>query len=794
MTNNRMKLLFMATLFFLALPLMLVGNSAMAADFPYAYDGAIHNGTTGLWEGPAATATCFGNYATDTVGTAPHLLDITTFPSGTKCSTTENHPTWYTTSYPDSSTCSGAGLSWSSSSGCRNKYTDNPAYATQRSQYQCLYCHSGGHATNRAGYLKGGHKNMSRKADGLPWAGSIENGSSIYTGYLWNNPGTTAAGTPYLATTDATTPVPVFWIYDGWIGTAPRAASPGGSYNCGRCHTTGWTADGSMNTTKEPYASFGANIFTDVNLSAYDDNNVSQTYSSWDQFGILCSRCHNAKVGGHANSNTGAGTDDMEFPNPTGTPPITNGDAAASQNVVCYNCHRQVDSHNLPLDEATRNIGTELKIANSHGALAITSHANGYLNSPHAMFSGTYGQLGDSTKYASIFLEHYGSACAACHNLHDSVTDDAVGGTPWNNECGLNCHTQSPTDPYAKQLSQIGHPGGAGTPLANATADDPVSACATCHMPGGIHLFRINPDPSYTTFTTVGQNVPTVLNSEGYPEAFVDLDMACGQCHGGSSTTTTNGAPYISKGCLASYASVMHGGAIAYQSACSSLPPTTTISTPTIDCNFATAGSTVTFTNDAAGGSGGTLQGILVAWGDGVVSTWNPANTSGAMPATFTHTYLTTPLTLNGSTFTVTLTAVDADGGSSTVQCPIGIWTSGTQNSFSGQVTADAGQCGAPDSTKCTAAGVPWSCCTGAGTGCPATSPVGGAYVWLNYTTGTAPNTVTHTMVTGTDASGNYSFDNVPSGTGYTITATKGSYKITCDSVVNSASNCTCTN
>ena len=40
---------------------------------------------------------------------------------------------------------------------------------------------------------------------------------------------------------------------------------------------------------------------------------------------------------------------------------------------------------------------------------------------------------------------------------------------------------------------------------------------------------------------------------------WVDLDLACGQCHGGSiGTTTYNGAPYISKTALAAAATGMH--------------------------------------------------------------------------------------------------------------------------------------------------------------------------------------------------------------------------------------------
>jgi len=77
------------------------------------------------------------------------------------------------------------------------------------------------------------------------------------------------------------------------------------------------------------------------------------------------------------------------------------------------------------------------------------------------------------------------------------------------------------------------------------------------------HFWRINVDPAFETFDhTAG--APNTYDEEGYAAMGVDLDMACGQCHGGTAGTgaTTNGAPYLSKANLAPYASIMHGGAV----------------------------------------------------------------------------------------------------------------------------------------------------------------------------------------------------------------------------------------
>ncbi len=81
------------------------------------------------------------------------------------------------------------------------------------------------------------------------------------------------------------------------------------------------------------------------------------------------------------------------------------------------------------------------------------------------------------------------------------------------------------------------HSGGVGTPLEHM-ATDPMEACVICHMPEGEHLFRINVDADYSTRPmpaaltgTVNANAAADGN---YPSAvWVDLDGACGKCHGG---------------------------------------------------------------------------------------------------------------------------------------------------------------------------------------------------------------------------------------------------------------------
>jgi hypothetical protein len=185
-----------------------------------------------------------------------------------------------------------------------------------------------------------------------------------------------------------------------------------------------------------------------------------------------------------------------------------------------------------------------------------------------------------------------------------------------------NCHvdnrTTGATDANAPQVGMvmIKHPKGPGTPFDTAEYE---SACVVCHMAtqavensnqvsAAVHLWRINTDKNYDTFPTTGQfyggtcsvhtgavknapYLPVVYQSDisqtdctnaggtwtavtkdrnaqtapdgNYAQAvWVDIDLACGQCHGGGSYQITNppkdGLLYMTKAALASTAKGMH--------------------------------------------------------------------------------------------------------------------------------------------------------------------------------------------------------------------------------------------
>lgn len=184
--------------------------------------------------------------------------------------------------------------------------------------------------------------------------------------------------------------------------------------------------------------------------------------------------------------------------------------------------------------------GLPLTVGPYHGTVGFVSHphSNQFLNSPHARFAGKWGEIATGTydatgtsKYNSPFMndaEAYGTGngCTGCHEVHSSIV---AGDKPFREECNV-CH-------HAKSLERVLHPWGAGTPFEKVEKE-PMGACVTCHMPSGLHLFRINTDKDYSTSPmpqAMAANTAANTAADGsYANAvWVDLDNACGQCHGG---------------------------------------------------------------------------------------------------------------------------------------------------------------------------------------------------------------------------------------------------------------------
>jgi hypothetical protein len=191
-----------------------------------------------------------------------------------------------------------------------------------------------------------------------------------------------------------------------------------------------------------------------------------------------------------------------------------------------------------------------------------------------------------------------------------------------------------------------------------------------------MHVWRINSNAAYSTFPTFAEfngicsigtlitkatctpaggnwtdptnkNANAAADDKGYAKAvWVDLDLACGICHGGSSTTTHNGAMYFNKATLAAFAKSMHTG-----------PQPAVLSAPTVSHSVPTQNSwSVTFTDKSTFDPAATMKNVSVNWGDGGAANVCQAGTGGstgipcvclsncnvetkAPLSTFTHTY-----------------------------------------------------------------------------------------------------------------------------------------------------------
>jgi hypothetical protein len=432
--------------------------------------------------------------------------------------------------------------------------------------HQCLHCHKfGGIATDEAGYLMTGHKNMLRKVSpGVPWAGAD---GTIYgttddfygSGSIYN----WTAGTVNVAGTG--TIKQIFYIFGGWLspdeldtifdGGFTGELYPNGNYDCGRCHTTGYQFDASG---PEPTTYNSARI-TDAQFSRIPTDYTTGT-SSWYLNGIQCERCHNA---------TGHPADPFPFGTAASKPTYENATA------LCIECHRQESADTV---SNTITLSTDLEVSNDDPAIWApffdASIGQAFLNSPHARFTGNLAQTSQNSPDLSVSMTGTYSSnfknstpgpdfdknkgCDGCHDVHQSLVEGVNAAAPITNKCGIACHTTEGA------LSGIHHPSGPGTPIGT----DVAGACKTCHMPNAYHLFRISVDANYRTFPTETQfnsgQTTAKTASDGIlaGAVWIDVDLACGQCHGGGVSSTDNppnGAWYMTKSQLAVLAKGMHG-------------------------------------------------------------------------------------------------------------------------------------------------------------------------------------------------------------------------------------------
>ncbi|MBZ0089127.1 MAG: cytochrome c3 family protein, partial [Thermoanaerobaculia bacterium] len=409
-----------------------------------------------------------------------------------------------------------------------------PASSSANYRDNCTRCHNQKYSTfsewgNGETYVMTGHKNMLRPVaplgntdphftTGAPWAGSA---GTVYATDSNGNPIDFANGTILVGGVTKT----LYLLFGGWVADTPRSIAAGGSYTCARCHTTGWSADATMNMAKQPAKMFGD--YTGLFATAADGG----AYTSWDVYGISCSRCHGSRVALET-------PDVRHHPNIAGKEATGSSATGATRVALCMDCHRQ-ETGGQPYPGQDTDPGGVLKVGPSHESVEFLSHWTGnlFLNSPHGNFSGTFAQINDKTFYDTHFKNegedwpYQGNAggCTQCHDVHKSTVPAAnPDGGAIHEECTA-CHT--------KTLEAIAHPTGLGTPIESKAY--PNEACVSCHMPDALHLFRINVDEAYSTFPaaalTGAANANTAPAGDDPNAVWVDLDHACGQCHGGGS-------------------------------------------------------------------------------------------------------------------------------------------------------------------------------------------------------------------------------------------------------------------
>ncbi|HVO61540.1 MAG TPA: chitobiase/beta-hexosaminidase C-terminal domain-containing protein [Terriglobales bacterium] len=459
--------------------------------------------------------------------------------------------------------------------------------------------------------------------NGLP----INDESCTYPFYTLPNAHAPAPYTPVAPTKAAGGVRDLYYLQGGWMsfgGTANPSSTqlntifdkgftgenyPNGNFDCARCHTTGYNFD---HWGPEPTSNTGNTVawIPDAQLSriptdGYIAPGTSGT-SSWYLSGVQCERCH-AAAWGYGSHPRG------------GLPATVVYNEAAT--ALCMECHRQ---ENVTIADSTQpgsiapttapqaqDAGYCSDLSGAGYTTCIVNPSNqwiykpfidheqgqSFLNSPHARFTGNLIQNAQHSPdlsitiagtYASQFSENIAdstknSGCTGCHDPHQSTVSTvplAYAPKPIVKTCD-QCHKLA-----QNILATINHPAGPGTPFPTGAASDIPGACVTCHMQGALgtptsHLFRINADVSYRTYPTPDQlynlgitalgTAPEYSPMDGTtfnPAIWLDVDLACGQCHVGGDGKTNPygltmppgmpGAHAYTKTQLAYWASVMH--------------------------------------------------------------------------------------------------------------------------------------------------------------------------------------------------------------------------------------------
>ncbi len=159
-----------------------------------------------------------------------------------------------------------------------------------------------------------------------------------------------------------------------------------------------------------------------------------------------------------------------------------------------------------------------------------------------------------------------------------------------------------------------------------------------------------NSQPGVWTAAVKDRRAKAVSDITYASAVWVDIDLACGQCHGGSKgpSAVTNEAPYMDKATLADVAVNIHLNEGYNVAPKASMELTARDRSPEVSGIQLYTGDTVTVT-DTSMDLNGDISSIKVDWGDTTSVTIAPGGTA-------THTYS------SPGDKTITLTATDSEG------------------------------------------------------------------------------------------------------------------------------------
>ena len=520
--------------------------------------------------------------------------------------------------------------------------------------------------------------------------------SCQYPYYTLPNSQAPAPYTPVAPTQAAGGVRSLYYIFGGWMNYGghgnPGATQlntifdkgltgeqyPNGNYDCARCHATGynfdaWGPEPTSNTNNVVAKILDASL-PRIPSDGYIAPGTNGT-SSWYLTGVQCERCHVAAYGW--------GSHPWNF---NVKPTVPRNEAATA---LCIECHREETvvmaepNSNFAgaiypsVPAATIDGGYCSDLSGSQYSTCVTNAANKwnympfidheqgqtFLNSPHARLTGTLIQNQQNSSdlsvtisgtYGSQFSEAIGDptknlGCTGCHDPHQTTLASVPNAKPIVKTCD-QCHKLAQTI-----MSTINHPMGPGTPFPTGLQSDVPGACVTCHMQAALgtptsHMFRINTNVNYSTYPTPDQlynqgvtapnTAPEVSPMDGTtynPAIWLDVDLACGQCHVGGDGKTNPygltmppgmpGAHAYTKTQLAYWASVMH-------------PPDPGVPAPTFSPapGTYTTPQSVTISDSMNGAKiYYTLDGTLPTTGSPVYTTPIPISTSTSIYAMATY-------------------------------------------------------------------------------------------------------------------------------------------------------------